>query len=246
MTVNLAPPSPTERCVPASQGYPLAPMLNIYSGVVLEQAPTKQYARRLHFAELAPRSPLPSPRTLRRWKSDMGDSCRFSVAAPRASTMSLVNGEQDVASIEWLSAAAEAMDVAFVTVQSPSQLTTGQRHRDALARFFEALRVKTARPLVWCSGGLWEHDAAAQYAKRLGIDHAFDPRTDPTPSAETLYARVESSGASRRLSEGVFSSIIDTLTASPASEAYVTLIAEQALRYAAALHAVAEQRLTST
>ena len=133
--------------------------------------------------------------------------------------------------------AADALSARAIVLQTPTDLTTGQRDRDLLSEYVARIPRSAERIVVWAPGGLWDPATARRFAERLEIVSAVDPLDDEglasaLAGSEILYARVSSVGARSRLSEPMLMRIRDATIASGAEEAFVAFDSARAFRYA--------------
>jgi uncharacterized protein YecE (DUF72 family) len=214
-------------------------MTTILAGALLDQPPGRRYRESLRFAELAPREPLPSLRTLRRWRSDLPEEFVMSLVAPRGSwagaagPLRLDEGLKD--GVAWLLDAAEALAARAIVIATGSEVTTGQRDRDRLAAYFEAWPRPEGTNIVWAPAGLWEPEQAARQAARMNVLCAFDPLEAPPPAGPVQYARLQAIGGRQRFTEGMLHAVHDRLEMTAAEEALVTFDSPRSHREAATL-----------
>ncbi len=188
--------------------------LRTHIGAVLERPPGPRYTAALRFGELAIRSSLPRPATLRRWRASLPDGFRVALRVPPLAMQSdhgvLCFDERLERGVQWVLEAAEATDASLLVVATGSVLTTGRRDRDRLSAYFERLRA-TDRPLVWAPDGLWRPELALRQAERMGVVYAVDPFEVPPPEGPVAYLRLKALGMRSRFSEGMLLDLADHL-----------------------------------
>ncbi len=216
-------------------------MTTLHIGAVVERPPGSKYAEALAYAELAPRAPLPRPKTLAKVPRTLPDDFVLNLTAPPSCTTSkagsLRMNDELRKSIEWLGGAAQALGARAIVVPTASDVRTGPRDRDRLTAYFEALQ--EAAPgvqLAWEPGGLWEAEDARPFADELGLIYAFDPLEVQATPAQAAYFRVRGIGARSRLGEGTLMAVVDAIEALGEPEAvYVSLISPRSVRAATRL-----------
>ena len=182
-------------------------MTALYIGAYLDRPPGPKYLERLSFAELALHDAMPRAGTLRKWRARMPETLRLAVVAPKSAIQSSdgplrLDSEELKARVDRLKAAAAAVDACAIVIQTGPSVSTGQRDRDRLARFFEYLGQETLP--VWSAGGLWEPELAKPFARRLGVTYALDPLVeDELPDGDPVYGRLKAIGGRNRFSEGM-------------------------------------------
>jgi len=181
-------------------------MIRLHVGASLERMPGKGYAKRLSFAELAPRAPRPRPATLGRWARDLPEGFTTALVLPVDACAGpegwLALGEDEDAIFTWIEEATKALKPAAVVVTTGRELTPGKRDRDRLTRYFGRLKTPGAHR-VWSPAGLWEGEALERMAQKLDVLPAIDPLSAPPQPAQTLYARVRGLGERSRIGEGL-------------------------------------------
>lgn len=214
-------------------------MTLLYAGALLDRAPGRKYVGSLGFAEIAPSEPLPRAITVRRWREELPDGFVTSFVVPRAATRSskgaLRFDDAMAAALEWSKEAAESLGARFVVVPTPNDLTTGQRDRDLLAVWLERFGTREGVELVWHPSGLWEHELAAPFARKLGVALAFDP-LESEPSAERiLYARMRALGIRSRFTETLLLDALDTVLSANPDEAFIAIDSPRSFKEATRL-----------
>lgn len=214
-------------------------MTVIHAGALLDRAPGRKYVAALGFAEIAPPEPLPRIATVRRWRDELPEGFVTSFVVPKAATRSqkgaLRFDDAMAAALEWSKEAAEVLNARFVVVRTPADLTTGQRDRDLLAAWLERFGAPTAN-VVWSPTGLWEHELAVPFARKLGVLLAIDPlETEPPKNEQLVYARLRAIGMRSRFSETLLLEVLDALQSSGAEEAFVAIESPRSYKEASRL-----------
>lgn len=203
-------------------------MTLIYAGTVVPEPPGPKYLKALPFAEIAPAEPLPRVATIERWSARIpeGFVTSFVVPAPaRRSEKGAFRFDDAMrAALDWTREAVERLRARFVVVPTGPELTTGQRDRDLLAAWIESLALPEGREIVWHATGLWDHEIAAPFARKLGVLLAFDPlESDPPEGERVVYARLRAMGTRSRFDETALLDILDAVVSSDADEAFIAI-----------------------
>lgn len=222
-----------------------APMLTIHAGATLERPPGPKYRTALHFAELSLPAPLPRATTLGRWRTDLGDDVKVALVAPRPTMVSPqgpLHLDDDLGeAVAWLLDSADALAADALVFPTGPEITTGQRDRDRLARYFEQLPREPGRLLVWAPGGLWEPELAIPQAEALGVVYGFDPLESPAPPGPVAYGRLRAAGGRQRFGEGILVDVLDRLVDASVDEAYVAIESPRSFREASNLQRMADE-----
>lgn len=216
-------------------------MTTLHIGAVVERPPGSKYAEALAYAELAPRSPLPRPKTLAKVPRNLPGDFVLNLTAPPSSTATkagpLRMNDELRQSIEWLGSAAQALGAQAIVVPTPTDVRTGPQDRARLTEYFRALH--EAAPdirLAWEPSGLWEAEDARPFADSLDVLYAFDPLEVQATPASAAYFRVRGIGARTRLGEGTLTMVMDAIEALGDPEAvYVSLISPRSVQAATRL-----------
>jgi hypothetical protein len=137
-------------------------------GAVLPRAPGPRYFESLGFVEIAPRRPLPRPSVLSRWRTAAPEQARFTLLAPtetwKGSTGAFRDDPKSAEGARWIAQSADALGADAIVLATGADMTPGPRDRERLALWAERLRDRGKRTVVWCPGGLWDLDDAAEWA----------------------------------------------------------------------------------
>ncbi len=213
----------------------------LYVGAQLDRPPGPKYVESLIFAELAPKPPLPKPKTLAGWRGGLPEGFVLSLVAPRAAVASrrgpMRFDEELEAGLGWFLEAAAALDARVLVVPTEADITTGQRDRDRLAAYFD--RIPRDRVVVWAPSGLWEPDQAHRLATKLGIQAAFDPLEDPVPPDPIVYGRMRAIGGRQRFTEGMLMDAFAEIVAAEPDEAFVAIESPRSFKEATRLVQIA-------
>ena len=215
----------------------------LLAGSVVDRMPSAKYTSELRFAELMLRAPLPRVPSLRRLREKAPKELILALRAPR-STLSSARGPLRFdptleRSFAWLLEAREALAARAVVLQTPADLSTGQRDRDLLAAFAERLPRDKGCHFVWAPSGPWEPATAAPVARELGLVLAFDPLRDPRPEGPVAYAQLRAIGARRSFSESVLEDVVALLNAHEEAESFVAIEAPRGHTHAIRLQQLA-------
>jgi uncharacterized protein YecE (DUF72 family) len=226
-------------------------MTSLHVGAVIERPPGPKYHAALDFAELAPRPPLPKPKTSAKVREDLPDGFVLALSAPRSTFVSArgplriddgLEGE-----IAWLADTAKAIDARVVVVPTLGEVRTGPKDRERLEAYFALLRNALGDvSVVWEAGGLWEQDEARRLADEMSVAYAFDPLDAELQRSAALgsrshagslaYLRVRGMGARTRLGEGALSMVVDAIERlSDAREIFVAIESQRSVREATRL-----------
>ncbi len=217
-------------------------MTRIHAGALLTRPPGQKYLAELDFAELDLPEPLPTARTLRRWREQMPDELELGLIAPRAACRSdkgpLRFDDAMRTAFERTQEAASILRARFVILTTGADVTTGRRDRNLLAEWVEPWDESHA--IVWQPRGLWDPELAIPFAKKLGVLYGFDPlEGDAVPTGPLVYARLAAVGARKRFDETRLLDIVDAVEQTGAEEAFVALDSPASFREATRLCAVA-------
>jgi hypothetical protein len=211
----------------------------------VDRLPGPRLTTQMPFCEFAPRMPLPRIPTLTRWFHKRKHDIRVGFVAPRQSFWCERGAMRLDAlppeNVKWLSDAAKTLEAAYVLLPTGRDIALGQRDRNRLAEYCTALGESSGRPVVWAPGGLWEHDAAAAQADRMGVGLSVDALEDPFHGTERAYGRLMAVGARARLGEGHLGLAIEAAAQAEAGEIYLSLEDEPVLTRTARLTRVAAE-----
>jgi len=224
--------------------------MTVHTGATLDRFPGHKYLASLHFAELSLRSPRPRPATLGKMKRDAKkETLRIALVAHRDSLVDST-GTMKVdalkSEIEWLTRSADALAANAIVLPTPRELTTGQRDRDRLAAYVDALGRTSGRSIVWAPAGVWERDSAAKFAEKLGLVLAFDPLEDDAPEGAVGYARLRAMGVRSRISTGMLAAIAEKVGSAGYGDAYVAIDSPTSYRDAKSLQSMLAGRVFET
>ncbi len=206
------------------------------AGAHLERRPGRKYLASLRFAELTLPSPVPRAATLKRWRSELPEGFEVAIVAPKDAVIGsggpLRFDETMEAAVTRLVDSAAAISATAVVLEHGSEVTTGQRDRDLLARWFERFASVQGLARVWAPSGLWEADAASRFAERLGATYAVDPLEDDVPQAPFVYARLPALGGRMRFSAFLLEKARDAILEADPARARVAIRSERSFREA--------------
>jgi hypothetical protein len=186
------------------------------------------------FFEYAPKPPLPSFATLARYRKQLAASVQLTLVAPRSSWFgargALRPGPELDAGLSWLKRSSDILGASAIVLATGAELSTGERDRQLLADFVQALKAATGRLLVIAPRGLWEAEHGIAFARQTQTVYGFDPLEDDAPPGAIAYARVHPMGARPRLTEGHLVQIAERLLAPGCERAYVSVESEEGPR----------------
>ena len=216
----------------------------LYVGALLERPPGHKYCAALSFAELAPRAPLPRAGTLAKVRAGVPSDFVFALRAPRSSVVStrgaLRFDEQLEAGVEWLGAAAAALNARAVVFSTPADLTPGARSRDLLREYVARLPRVDQRDYVWLPQGVWEAADAQALCADLGLCYGFDPLEGKPGRGEVAYATLRAFGHRASFSSAALSDAIATTLRHDPETAFISVDAERAFDVARRLRTLSE------
>jgi hypothetical protein len=186
------------------------------------------------FFEYAPKQPLPSFATLGRYRKQLAASVQLTLVAPRSTWLgargALRPGPELDAGLLWLKRSSDILGASAIVLATGAELSTGERDRQLLADFVQALKAATGRLLVIAPRGLWEAEHGIAFARQTQTVYGFDPLEDDAPPGAIAYARVHPMGARPRLTEGHLVQIAERLLAPGCERAYVSIESEEGPR----------------
>ena len=202
--------------------------MKVFAGCVSERLPFEKYAKALPFVELALRTPLPKLNKLRSWRQSMPNDLKVSVVIPTGCycTKEEVFASKQIASEEvtWLVEAATSTQANFLIFVTPAKFGPGVQDRQRMKAFVDDLKTKVDAKLVWEPKGMWEIEAAAEFAKELDIIVAVDLLgKDKAPRSNTMYIREHAMGLRQRFGDSAIYDIIENLYEAKPEEAYIAL-----------------------
>jgi hypothetical protein len=215
----------------------------LLAGSVLDRLPGAKYLAKLRFVEFAPRDPLPRVPTLRRMRGELRAPCTISLRAPKSALVSARGPLRFDAELErgfeWLLQARDALAAKLVVLPTPPDLTPGKRDRDLFAALCARLPREAGRHWVWDPSGPWEPEAAAAFARELGLVLAFDPLIAPRPIGDVTYARLRALGARKSFSEAALEDVVAQVGGEGDAETFVAFDAERSFEPAVRLQKIA-------
>jgi len=145
------------------------------------------------------------------------------------------------AGLEWLKAAADALQARAVIIHTPAELTPGARSRDLLREYIARLPRVSGRHYVWAAQGAWEPEEAQRVCDELGLCRAFDPLESRASASAVVYATLRALGHRAGFS---YASLADAVTRTlehGPEEAFISVDAERAFDIARRLRGLANQ-----
>jgi hypothetical protein len=188
----------------------------------------------MRFFEYAPKPPLPTFATLARYRKQLPAEVHVTLVAPKSSWLgargAMRPGPELDAGLEWLKRCSDILKANAIVLATGAELSTGERDRQLLADFVDALRAATGRLLVVAPRGLWEAEHGTAFAQKTGTVYGFDPLEDDGPPGAIAYARVHPMGARARLTEGHLVQIAERMLARGYERAYLSIESEEGPR----------------
>jgi uncharacterized protein YecE (DUF72 family) len=214
----------------------------LLAGCVLDRPPGAKYCKKLRFAELDLRDPLPRAGTLRKWRDGLPEGFEIALRAPRQALESAAgplrpSPERDWA-LRWTLEAADALAASWVLLATPPGLTPGARSRELLQELARSLPRTEGRDWVWSYSGAWEAEQAERVAAELGFVCAFDPLEAERPPGDRVYARLRALGHRRSFSEASLQDAIDTIGPERTVRGVISLDSERAFQHATRLQSL--------
>lgn len=196
--------------------------------------PRDRYTKKLGYVEYELRAPLPSPKTLAAQKKSAPQGFEHGLVAPAS-----LYGERDWplrdaaavrSELDRLANFCDAFGAAVLVFKTPMAVSPGSV---ALKRFAPVLEraQKMAETVVWSPAGLWERDAAVEFAAEFGVIVSCDPLRDELDEDEgVVYARMRGLGEDRRYSMAKLEDLAGALDG--VDDAYVVFESGEAWREA--------------
>ncbi len=152
----------------------------------------ERYARHHKMIELRARmGTLPRPGKLRAWRATAGPDFVFSLAVD----VSGGTGEPDVG---YAVKCAEPLGAAWLVLRSGPGLPPSKQGREQLAAIAKKLSGQSWR-VAWEPGGLWERDAADEFAEANALHLVVDASKEPAPPSDAVYTRIRALGTGGQL-----------------------------------------------
>lgn len=183
-------------------------------------------------------SPTPaSASALRRWRRQVPPSFDFAVVASSALARLKPDGvvEREVADMRQ---AADALEARVLVVRTPPDVTPASVWRERLARVVARLP-RDVVVVVWEPHGVWEHDDAADLARKLGVVLAVDAAREEVPGGPVAYVRLRALGETRSFGAAALERVAHAIGAR--RDAFVVIETESALSECKALRRLAQE-----
>ena len=147
----------------------------------------ERYARNHKMIELKARvGTLPRPGKLRAWRATAGPDFVFSIAVDIASG----TGEADVA---YAIKSAEPLEAAWIVLRTGLGLSPSKQGRERLEAIAQKVAGHSWR-VAWEPGGVWEREAADEFAAANGLHLAVDVSKEAAPVSDVVYTRIRALG----------------------------------------------------
>lgn len=162
-------------------------MTTLYGCAGAPRTPLDTYAKRHDVLELdlfgVKQKAKVREATLRKWRKEAGPRLAFSLVAPPALSAVRPGPALDEA-LEQLLDAQRLLHARFLLLSTPVEVTPAALPRERLAKVVERIRKGLGEAaglttIAWLPRGVWEPEAAAAFAKKLGVALAADPLADP-------------------------------------------------------------------
>jgi len=221
----------------------------LHVGALVDRAPGRKYTSALHFAELALAAPLPKPGTLAKLRAQLPSEFVVALRAPRSAVSSArgplrIDTELESA-LQWLNAAADALQARAVVIHTPSELTPGVRSRDLLREYVSKLPRLPDRHYVWAAQGAWEPEELQRICDDLGLVRAFDPLETAATRSSVAYATLRALGHRSGFSYTALSDAVARTLEHEPKEAFISVDAARSFDIARRLQTLATQTDTS-
>ncbi len=202
-----------------------APSSSVLFGCAGARGPVDAYARRFTFLEIDLAQPIKQA-TLRKIRRDAGPPLSIGVIVPKALAAVRPTPELEAALTETLEAQRE-LQARWILLATPVEVTPGALARERLAKVVERIRegLGAAAPSVhiaWQPRGVWEPEAAAAFAEKLGVALCMDPLIDPNEpfwDPSIRYVRLSTVGGRNELSPARLRAIAELVLANVDEEA---------------------------
>ena len=208
--------------------------------------PVPKYVKALPFAELSLRGPLPTAKTLRKWRSEWPQGFEIALRIPERAWVggqgAFRSDQKQQDAQQWLFEAASAIEASHLVLRTDRRMSTGPRDREAFEAYLGQLRAKIDHPIVWSAAGLWEPSTHRRVATELQLIAGFDPVETGATNDDTLYASLIAEGLRRSFAHALLSDALCTLTRSgSATKAYVAIESPASFREAQLLQSLATE-----
>ena len=180
-------------------------------------------------AELSLRDPVPSPRTLRRWRSELEQdflvSLRWVVSGQtRKNQVNVLVADERK---EWLKLAKDsAQDVgaSVLLIENAADLRPTPTHMKLLKSIFHELKESTPCNVVWSQNGLWEPEHLAEIEGKSKIILCSDPLQNLNALTKgeknvsfqgerqkLSYAKIKQIGIQQKISDSTIRELVNRL-----------------------------------
>jgi uncharacterized protein YecE (DUF72 family) len=191
-----------------------------------------RYAQRFDLLELrAEQGKLPRLARLRQWRSQVPENFVFSVVLPQM-VSGLETSPEASAAIDLALGAVEALQAAWIVMQTPASVTPSTRSRQRLAALVERLPRDRLR-VAWEPRGVWQDDEAERASDTLGVHLVRDVSRSPAPHGNVVYSRMRGLGDASRVRVSAVERVAERL--SECEQGFVVIEGEGAVRAAALL-----------
>ncbi len=203
------------------------------------------YSKRFDFLEVSmpasghEASPTPFTRSaLRRWRKQVPPHFEFGVVVgPTASTLKVSPAFEDEVTAALTSAA--ALEARCIILRTPREVTPSALNIDRLGKLRDRFP-RDVTNVIWEPQGVWETDAAAVVAKKLGLVLAVDPSRDPVPAGPVAYLRLRALGETRSFGPSALQRILESVGAQR-RDVYFVFETSSALSECKALRRLAQE-----
>ncbi|MGB0678543.1 MAG: hypothetical protein ACPGUV_02650 [Polyangiales bacterium] len=187
-------------------------------GARLQVLPSAADGSQMAFAELDLHPRWPSDALAQRWRKQAPDPLRPALVLPLG-TLTASTADKDGLRRDLTPClhAARALWAPWLVLHSGTSLTPGVQGRRRLEAVVRILQERRQLQLVWQAGGVWENEAAADFAAELGVLPALDPldREYKAPTGTHAYFRLRALGARPRLGLDALHDVAERLQALP-------------------------------
>ncbi len=195
------------------------------------------YAKRFDLLEVRAAGAPSGPAALKRWRKSVPPHFEFSVVAGAALGRLKPSPELD-RDLEATVAARDALQARCILLPTPVEVTPSAVWRERLARVVERL-AHDAGHVAWEPRGVWEHDEAAAFAKKIGLVLVTDASRDPVPLGPVAYVRLRALGETRSYGAAALERVVQAI--GDRREAYVVLETDSALEECKRLRQLAQR-----
>jgi uncharacterized protein YecE (DUF72 family) len=181
----------------------------VHVGQASLQGGLARYAKAFDLLEVKCDPAPPSPKHLKRLRSEAPEGFVFSLVVGR-SLADLAVSEPDPKVVTATRDAAQALGARWVLVRTPASVTPSARSRARLERLVKAL-AGAAEGIAWEPRGIWTDEEVLTVAEELGVTPVRDLAEHEPPPGEVIYTRLIGLGRNLRIGSGAIERVAERL-----------------------------------